>query len=305
LRQLQLEEEAKLEPKGVHPLKIGLPLLDEDEEDDDEDAKTLTEKHKMAAAAEASQTLIPVTEETVFLNGTRIPNPSLKKGLGGGPLPPEEKKPSSSSSCSSSSNSMSMMMARIKPKPVYIGDRKGVTFIDIDSQRWWDRAHLAYAFHPKKKKKKQLGNKDLRTSATAVPEGEEAKQPNRPRPPPRSSLALLKNLFNPDNPSSLEYQEWLCNFYPEKDFSSSTFLHCGGGSGYDEEAEKPKNLFDKLGLVNPLHYYHPKEQDGASTSMKGRFPPWVTEEGLREFDTAKLDRELVPNRNRNQKFSYD
>lgn len=35
---------------------------------------------------------------------------------------------------------------------------KGITFIDHDSQAWWNRAHMAYAFHPKRYNRNQNQN---------------------------------------------------------------------------------------------------------------------------------------------------
>lgn len=133
---------------------------------------------------------------------------------------------------------------KVKRRPVYIGDRKSRTFIDIESQRWWDRAHLAYPFHPKE------------------PEERRQKKP------------LLPDIYDEDDPRSQHFEGWLTSFYSE---SSS---------------DLPKNnLLEKLGLVNPLQ--------GEDHKM----PPWVTPEGLKDFDLSQLH--SLPRFKSSQKFTYD
>ncbi|XP_021960127.1 uncharacterized protein LOC110855995 [Folsomia candida] len=186
-----------------------------------------------------------------------------------------------------------------KRRPVYIGDRKSLTFIDIESQRWWDRAHLAYAFHPKKRKRKIIRKPDF--------------DPNKPVVPPPQP-----DIYDSEDPRSQNFQEWLTSFYPEQDFSSSTFIQIPTTS---EEETEPKNLLEKLGLVNPLEFPRNRDHDqnqnntfsspsrnnleGSSpTPPPARLPPWVTEEGLRQFDITDLHADYrCPSGQ--QKFRYD
>jgi hypothetical protein len=155
--------------------------------------------------------------------------------------------------------------------------------MDIESQIWWNKAHTAYPFHPRRHN-----------------------NPNNPRPslpPPPPPTVPENDEYVQDDPRSYKFRNWIQSFYPEKDFSRVGFGRSGFSGNSSAADDSSKTLMERLGLINPFDEVQPTTQDqNCPGGSLPNFPPWVEPELVVKFDVTRIN-ELLPNRR--QKFHYD